>query len=61
MSELFVDGDRFVSGSESDRTDPTTYDRPAAEWLLEHLERGVLLAQGPMGSLLQSQIGRAHV
>ncbi|MBS7157283.1 MAG: homocysteine S-methyltransferase family protein [Collinsella sp.] len=61
MGELFADGDRFVSGFESDRTDPSTYDRPAAEWLLEHLECGVLLVQGPMGSLLQSQVGAADI
>ena len=37
------------------------YDRVAAEALRERLRSDVLLAQGPMGSLLQSECGAADI
>lgn len=59
--EMQSDSESPACGSACARADTESYDRPSAEWLLEHLERGSLLAQGPMGSQLQSQVGAADI
>ena len=58
---MSVDEGRGAARFDSAAPAVDSYDRPAAEWLAEHLERGVLLAQGPMGSMPQAEVGASEV